>query len=109
MEKTSKNYPSFLTKSEMDWLLGNTVTISKSYQYKMKSSIRKKWLTFLNLDLPILEKSGIISDNLTVFRKDLTIYGKVENSSNPPNPEIQSQNMVGRKGCVTISVLRQDF
>ena len=91
-------YPSFLTKSELDWLLGNNIAISKTYQYKMKSSIKRKWRNFLNFELPLLQKSGIISDNLTIFGKNLTIFGKVENSINSSNLEIQSQDMVGRKG-----------
>jgi hypothetical protein len=58
LDKDKKIYPSFLTKSELDWLLGKNFTISKSHQYKMKSSIRRKWRIFLNLELPLLEKSG---------------------------------------------------
>ena len=75
----------------------------------MKSSIRRRWQTFLNLELPLLQKCGIISDDLTTFGKDLTVYSKVQNFVNPSNPEIPSQNMVGRKGCATISVLRIGF
>jgi hypothetical protein len=59
----------------------------------MKSLIRRKWQTFLHLGLPLLQKSGIISDNLTVS-------GKVENALRSSNIEIQSQNMVGRKGLI---------
>ena len=98
MGKNSEINPSFLTKSELDWLLGNNIAISKTYQYKMKSSIKRKWHTFLNLELPLLQKSGIISDNLTVFGKDLTVFGKIENSINSSNIENCGQNMVGRKG-----------
>jgi hypothetical protein len=97
-ELNRKINPSFLTKTELDWLLGGDITISKSYQYKMKSSIRRKWRTFVNLELPLLQRSGIILDNLTIFSKDLTVFSKVENSVKPSNPEIQSQNMVGREG-----------
>jgi hypothetical protein len=82
----------------MKWLLGNNGNVSKSYQYKMKSSIKRKCNTFLNLELPLLQKTGIISDNLTLFSKDLTVFGKVDSCLNSLKTEIQSQNMVGRKG-----------
>ena len=87
LDENRKIYPSLLTKSELDWLLGNYITISKSYEYKMKSSIRRKWQTFVNLELPLLQKSGIISDDLTVFGKDLTTYSKVDNPINYSNNE----------------------
>jgi hypothetical protein len=98
LDKNTKIKLSLLTRSELDWLLGNNVIVSKSYQYKMKSSIRRKLQTFFNLELPLLQKSGIISDDLTLFGKDLTTIGKVDNSINPANLQIQTQNMMGRKG-----------
>ena len=98
LDKNKEIYPSFLTKSELDWLLGNNISISKTYQYKMKSSIKRKWHTFLNLELPLLQKSGIISDNLTVFGKGLTVFGKVDDTLNSLKTENCGQNMVGRKG-----------
>lgn len=100
VEKTSKIFPSLLTKSEMEWLLGNSVSITKSYKYKMKSSIRKKWRNFINLELPLLQKSGIISDNLTALGKDLTTYGKVENQIISSISLDCGQNMVGQKGPI---------
>jgi hypothetical protein len=33
------------------------------------------------LELPLLKKIGIFSDDLTAFGKDLTAFGKVENAS----------------------------
>ena len=39
----------------------------------MKSDIRKKVKIFANLELPMLQKSGLFSDSLTVFGKNLTI------------------------------------
>ena len=60
----------------------------------------------------MLQKSGLFSDSLTVFGKNLTTTGKVDdsiNSSKIVNVENCGQKMVGRKGCVTISVLKSGF
>ena len=92
MNKNNDIHPSFLTKSEYDYLLGNNNEISKSYQYKMKSSIRRKWQDFLDLELPLIQKSGLISEDLTVFSKDLTTYCKAGNSINYSNAENCAQN-----------------
>ena len=98
MIKKSNVKSALLTKSELEWLLGNNPNVSKSYGYKMKSEIRNKLKILKNLELPILQKSGIFSNDLTAFGKGLTIYSKAENCANPSNPLIQSQIMVGRKG-----------
>jgi hypothetical protein len=57
----------------------------------------------------MLQKSGLFSDSLTVFGKNLTICSEVDNLINSLNNETCAQNMVGRKGCVTISVPKMDF
>jgi hypothetical protein len=98
LDKNKKIHTSLLTRSEFDWLLGNNMTISKSYQYKMKSTIRRKWQTFLNLEFPLLQKSGIISGDLTVYGKDITTFSNTDNPIKSSNNEICAQNMVGRKG-----------
>ena len=98
MGKNKKIHPSLLTRSELDWLLGNNMTISKSYQYKMKSTIRRKWQTFLNLEFPLLQKSGIISGDLTVFGKDLTTFSNTDNPINSSSNDNCAQIMVGREG-----------
>jgi hypothetical protein len=64
----------------------------------MKSQIRTKLKIFTNLEFPLIQKSGILSDYLTPFGKDLTANGKVDNPINFSNIEIHAQNMVGRKG-----------
>lgn len=66
--------------------IGNGSNISKSYEYKMKSDIRKK-LKFFNLELPLIHRSRIFSDDLTVFGKNLAIFSKTENSTNSSIPE----------------------
>jgi hypothetical protein len=87
-----------LTKTELNWLQGKKFNISASFEYKIKSQIRKKLRILSSLELPLLEKSGIFSDDLTLFGKSLTIYGKAEYSINSSKNGIQSQNMVGREG-----------
>ena len=50
-----------LTKKERNWLLGNFgLDLSKSYEYKLKSSIKKKIQTFVDLELPLLIKNNFI-------------------------------------------------
>lgn len=48
-----------LTRKEKEWLLGN-LDLSKSYEYKLKSSIKKKIQTFVDLELPLLIKNNLI-------------------------------------------------
>jgi hypothetical protein len=81
----------------------------KSYEYKMKCTIRKKLHTLTKLELPLIQNSGFFSNDLTVFGKNLTTIGKVDNSINSSNSKNCAQNIVGRKGCVTISVPTQGF
>jgi hypothetical protein len=45
--------PSLLTKSEIDWLSGKT-HVSKSYEYKMKSTIKSKLKALSEFELPLI-------------------------------------------------------
>ena len=56
-DKTRKS--ALLTKRELDWVSGNTEGISKSFEYKLKSTIRKKIQTFIEIELPYLSRSGL--------------------------------------------------
>ena len=87
-----------LTKTELNWLQGKKCNISVTHEYKIKSQMRKKLKILATLELPLLEKAGIFSDELTIFGKILTAYGKVGNTINSLNFENCAQNMVGRKG-----------
>ena len=87
-----------LTRTELSWLQGKKFNISVSHEYKIKSQIRKKLRILSSLELPLLEKIGIFSDDLTIFGKNLTTYSKVDNSFNSSNTENCAQNMVGREG-----------
>ena len=72
-----------LTRRELDWLLGKTGDMSKSFEYKVKSSLRKKIQTFIEIELPLLLKNGlfpITNDSfppLTNYqlRDGISIYG----------------------------------
>jgi hypothetical protein len=48
-----------LPRKERDWLIGN-LDLSKSYEYKLKSNIKKKIQIFVNLELPLLIKNNLI-------------------------------------------------
>ena len=64
----------------------------------MKSAIRRKLKILSNLEIPLIQKSGLFKDDLTIVGKDLTTYSKVDNPMNSSNIENCAQNMVGRKG-----------
>jgi hypothetical protein len=48
-----------LTRKERDWLLGN-LDLSKPYEYRLKSSIKRKNRTFVDFELPLLIKNNLI-------------------------------------------------
>jgi hypothetical protein len=50
-----------LTRGELDWLAGKSQGISKSFEYKLKSTLRKKIRTFLDTELPLLVKNDLFS------------------------------------------------
>ena len=63
--------PALLTRTEINWLLGN-VKVSKPYEYRIKSDIRKKIKTFTDLELPLLLKRRIIDSlDLSIFTQNL--------------------------------------
>jgi hypothetical protein len=74
--------PALLTKTEMEWLLGN-VKVSKPYEYRIKSDIKKKIKTFTELELPLLIQKGIFSNfHLIKFTQNLMT-----------NPQVNNQNV----------------
>jgi hypothetical protein len=72
-----KDLPSILTRTELEWLLGKR-QVSKSFEYKMKSEIRRKLQTFATLEYPLLVERGF---DLTISSKNLTISSKVEEAA----------------------------
>lgn len=93
--------PALLTRTEIQWLLNKT-RISKAYEYRIKSDVKKKLKTFTELELPLLIKNGIIDDfDLSKYNQSLITnpQNKIYNPSQlSPNTQNQYQNMVGRKG-----------
>jgi hypothetical protein len=45
--------------NERDWLLGK-INVSKPYEYRLRSRIRKKLQIFAKFELPLLSKSGFL-------------------------------------------------
>jgi hypothetical protein len=58
-----KNRPVLLSTSEMNYIIGNK-KFSKSFQYKIKSSIKKKITKLISFELPLLIESGQIDRQL---------------------------------------------
>jgi hypothetical protein len=61
---TNNNFqPVLLSNSELRWLAGD-INVSKSFEYKIKSNIRKKVQAFIELELPLLVKNNFfVSDD----------------------------------------------
>ena len=56
---------SILTSSEVEWLTGKK-KVSKAYEYRIRSDIKKKIQIFQHLELPLLVQNGFL-DELSVF------------------------------------------
>jgi hypothetical protein len=76
-----KSQPALLTRTEIEWLLNN-VNISKAYEYRIKSDIKKKLKIFAELEMPLLLEKGIIDNH------DLSKYTQNLRT----NPQIDNQN-----------------
>lgn len=62
------NEPALLTSVELEFLPGQK-QVSKSFEWKMKSQIRRKLRTFETLELPLLQNHGF---DLTTNSKSAT-------------------------------------
>jgi hypothetical protein len=60
-----ENHLALLTRIEIEWLLGNA-QVSKVYEYRIKSDIKRKLKTFQRLELPLLQKHGYTLDLLSL-------------------------------------------
>ena len=56
-ETDNRLRPALLSKTEIGWLR-NDIKVSKSFEYKIKSSIRRKIQTLTELVLPLLVKNN---------------------------------------------------
>ncbi|MFL6319916.1 MAG: hypothetical protein ACJ72Q_05540 [Nitrososphaeraceae archaeon] len=56
--ETNSFNPALLTKTELEWLQ-DEIKVSKVYEYRLKSDIKKKLQTFQELELPLLIKKAL--------------------------------------------------
>jgi hypothetical protein len=56
---------SLLSNSEFNYLVGKK-KCSKAFEYKIKSSIKKKINKLLNFEMPLLIESGLIDNKMIV-------------------------------------------
>ena len=70
---------SLLSKTELEWLLGNK-QLSSIYNRKIKSKIRKKIENFENFELSLLVEKGLLSLSIvTKFSNCATKYSNTHN------------------------------
>jgi hypothetical protein len=58
--QTNSLGPALLSNSELRWLLGD-INVSKSFEYKIKSSIRRKIQILTELELPLLIENNFFA------------------------------------------------
>ena len=75
---------SILTTSEIAWLTGKK-QVSKVYEYRIRSDIKKKLQIFQQLELPLLAQNGFL-DELSVFTQKLSANTQIPNSTIHSNP-----------------------
>jgi hypothetical protein len=70
-EMNDSNFqPVLLSNSELHWLLGD-INVSKSFEYKIKSNIRRKIQTLTELELPLLVQNNFfVNDDYNHFIED---------------------------------------
>ena len=92
--------PALLTRTEIKWLLGN-VKVSKPYEYRIKSDIKKKIKTFTDLELPLLIQKGFIDNGgLSKYTQNLSTNPQItiQDLSTDPSDNENCAQMVGREG-----------
>jgi hypothetical protein len=72
--------PALLSRSELQWLLGIT-TLSKTFEYKMLSNIRRKIQSLMDIDLPLLMKYNLVTIELGRDLEPLTTSSGVVKST----------------------------
>ena len=98
MRGETKIKHALLTNTELEWLLGR-IKVSKQYEYRIKSDIRKKVKIFQELELPILLHSGL-TINLSPFTQNLSANPQLQrtNFADHENHKFSVHKIVGRKG-----------
>ena len=70
---------SILTNSELQWLQGKK-KVSKAYEYRIRSDIRKKLDILKSVELPLLQSYGFL-DELSVFTQKLSDSPQLEDNN----------------------------
>jgi hypothetical protein len=82
---------SFLSKTELEWLLGKK-QLSGSYNRKIMHQIRKKLENFESFELPLLIERGLLSlSPVTKFSNGVTKNSSADIHSSSSNSEICAQ------------------
>jgi hypothetical protein len=92
MNSETNSFPALLTKTELDWLQ-HKIKVSKVYEYRLKSDIKKKLQTFQQLELPLLMTNGFISsaNDLSISTQTLSANTQRVESSNKARIELLQQ------------------
>src|ERR1051325_1869504 len=61
-QKANDIKPALLSKAELRWLLGD-IHVSRSFEYKIRSSIKRKVQTLTELELPLLIRNNFFVNN----------------------------------------------
>ena len=72
--------PALLTKAELEWLHGK-LKVSKAYEYRIKSDIKKKLQTLQQLELPLLIEKGFIISDAIDKDNNLSVYPQLQKSN----------------------------
>ena len=92
--KESIAHRTLLTRTEIQWLLGK-IKVSKQYEYRIKSDLKRKLKIFTELEIPLLIEKGIIDNtHLRLFTQNLRTNPQINGqdiSTNTSNNVIQSQ------------------
>ena len=87
---------SLLSKTEVEWLLGEK-QISGSYNRKIKSQIIKKIKNFESFELPLLLENGLISlSGVTKFGNGVTNISNAQIESLPLDNDIHLSDLKNR-------------
>src|SRR5215212_1964405 len=73
--------PALLSTTELRWLR-NDIKVSKSFEYKIKSSIKRKVQTLTELELPLLVKNNFFVNNEYIHKINYGLGRDLE--SGPP-------------------------
>ena len=101
-ETNNNIQPILLSKSELYWLLGD-INVSKSFEYKIKSSIKRKIQILTELELPLLVKNNFfVNDDYNHDIDDDGRLGRDLESGPPPSYRSNDTALVRQRSRVQI-------